>query len=182
MRRIVLTFGLIVGAVLSVMLLLSTAFMDQIGFDRGMIVGYASMVAAFLMIYFGIRSYRDTVLGGTIRFWPAFRVGLLIMLVGAVCYTATWQFVFYRLQPDFVDKMATYEIDKATKAGASAAVIEAKRREMQEFGELYRKPLVNIGFTMLEPTPVGILISLISAIALSRKRREELSPAGIGVS
>ena len=53
---------------------------------------------------------------------------------------------------------------------------------MQEFGELYRKPLVNIGFTMLEPTPVGILISLISAIALSRKRREELSPAGIGVS
>ena len=69
-----------------------------------------------------------------------------------------------------------------TKAGASVAAIEAKRREMQEFGELYRKPRVNIGFTMLEPTPVGILISLISAIALSRKRREELSPAGIGVS
>lgn len=182
MKRVVLTFGLIAGAILSAMMLLTWPFMDQIGFDRGMIVGYASMVAAFLLIHFGIRSYRDTVLGGTIGFWPAFRVGLLIMLIASVCYTATWQFVYHRLAPDFTDKMAAHEIDKIRQAGASEAAIEAKRVEMREFGELYKNPLVNIGFTMLEPAPVGILISLISAIALSRKRREEVSPLSSAVS
>ena len=63
MKRIVLTYGLISGAVLGVMLLISTSFADQIGFDRGAIVGYTSMVAAFVMIFFGIRAYRDQVLG-----------------------------------------------------------------------------------------------------------------------
>ncbi len=182
MQKIVLTFGLIAGAILSVMMLLTVPFMEQIGFDRGMLIGYASMVAGFLLIHFGIRSYRDTVLGGTIGFWPAFRVGLLIMLIASVCYTATWQFVYHRLTPDFTERMAAHEIEKARKAGASDAALEAKRVEMKEFGELYKNPLVNIGFTMLEPTPVGILISLISAVGLSRKRREEVSPLGTAVS
>lgn len=182
MRRIVLTFGLIAGAVLSVMMTISAVFMDQIGFDRGMVIGYTSMVAGFLMIYFGIRSYRDTELGGSIRFWPAFRVGMLIMLVASVCYTATWQVVYHKLTPDFTEKMAAHEIEKARLAGASEAQIAATAQEMKEFGEMYKNPLVNIAFTMLEPLPVGLLMSLLSAFRLSRPRREALSPLGTGVS
>ena len=72
MRKIVLTFGLISGAILAALMIVAMLFQDQIGFDRGAIVGYTSMVLAFLMVYFGVRSYRDTVRDGRIRFGRAF--------------------------------------------------------------------------------------------------------------
>jgi hypothetical protein len=171
MRKIVLTFGLIAGAILSAMMLLAMLFQDQIGFDRGAIVGYTSMVLSFLMVYFGVRSYRDNVAGGSVTFGRAFKVGLLITAVASVCYVATWELIYYRLAPDFSDKYAAYEVEKAKKAGATDAQIADKARQMAEFKEMYRNPLVNISFTFLEPLPVGILFTLITAGAVSRKRR-----------
>ena len=63
MRRIVLTFGLIAGSIISIMMAATVPFMEDIGYDRGAFIGYTSMVVAFLLIYFGIRSYRDNVAG-----------------------------------------------------------------------------------------------------------------------
>ena len=73
MKKTVLTFGLMSGAVISVLMLLTMRFHDAIGFETaGLIVGYTTMVLAFLLIYFGVRSYRDNVAGGTVRFGRAF--------------------------------------------------------------------------------------------------------------
>lgn len=174
MRKIVLTFGLIAGAILSAMMLLALAFQDQIGFERGAVVGYTSMVLAFLMVFFGVRSYRDNVAGGSVSFGRAFKVGLLITLVGSVCYVATWEVIYYKLAPDFGDKYAAYAIDKAKKAGATDAQIAARMEEVNKFREMYQNPLVNISYTLLEPLPVGLLFTLIAAATL--RRRPE--PAG----
>lgn len=171
MRKIVLTFGLIAGAILSVMMLITMPFHDQIGFDRGLIIGYTTMVLAFLMVFFGVRSYRDNVAGGSVTFGRAFGVGLLITIVASVCYVATWQFIYYRLVPDFGDKYAAHAVEEAKKSGATDAQIAAKTREMEEMNQKLKKPLVNIALTFLEPLPVGILFTLITAVALSRKRR-----------
>ena len=64
MKKIVLTFGIIAGALLSLMMVATIPFMDRIGFDYGMVIGYTSMVLAFLLVFFGIRSYRENVGGG----------------------------------------------------------------------------------------------------------------------
>lgn len=178
MKRIVLTYGLIAGAVLGVMMLISTSFSEQIGFDRGAIVGYTSMVAAFVMIFFGVRAYRDQVLGGTIGFWAATKTGLLIMLVASACYVATWEFVFYRMMPDFGDRYMAHVLEKAKASGASEASLQAERAELAKFYESYKNPLVNISFTFLEPLPVGLLITLVTAAGLSRKRRAPLAGSG----
>jgi len=74
MRKIVLTFGLISGALCSVMMLITIPFEDKIGFEHGMVVGYATIAASFLLVYFGIRSYRDDV-GGADHIWPGVRIG-----------------------------------------------------------------------------------------------------------
>lgn len=171
MRKIVLTFGLISGAILSAMMLLTIPFADRIGFDKGAIIGYTTMVLAFLMVYFGVRSYRDNVAGGSVSFGRAFKVGLLIVVIASTCYVATWQFVYYRITPDFMEKYSAYALEQARKGGASEAEIAAKAAEMAKFGELYKNPLVNIGFTFLEPLPVGLLFTLVTAGVLSRKRR-----------
>lgn len=175
MKRIVLTFGLISGAIMGGMMVLSMVFFhDQIGFsDKGLIVGYTSMVLAFLMVFFGVKSYRDNVAGGTVKFGRAFRVGFLIMLVGIVCYVAAWQVVYYKFMPDFTDKYAAYAVAKAKSSGATEAQVAEKQKEMAEFAAMYKNPLVNIAFTVMEPLPVGLIITLVTAGVLSRKRRDQ---------
>lgn len=171
MRKIVLTFGLIAGAILSAMMLITLPFQDQIGFDKGAIIGYTTMVLAFLMVFFGVKSYRDNVAGGSVTFGRAFKVGLMITAVASVCYVATWELVYYQLAPDFAEKYAAYTVEKARRSGATDAQIAAQTQRMTEFKEMYRNPLVNIALTLLEPLPVGILFTLVTAGVLSRKRR-----------
>ena len=113
MKKIVLTFGLISGAILSAFMAVTFPFLDAIGSDRGYVVGYTSMVVAFLLIYFGVRSYRDNVAGGTVRFGRAFAVGALIGVVASVCYVATWEVIYFKFAPDFLVKYQAHEIEKA---------------------------------------------------------------------
>ncbi len=177
MKKISLTFGLIAGGIMSAMLLLALPFQDQLGFDRGAILGYTTMVVAFLMVYFGVRSYRDTVGEGRITFGRAFTVGLMITLVATVCYVTTWEFIYFNLAPDFGDKMAAAAIAKAKASGATEAQVAAQAKAMAEFAESYKNPLVNIAYTFLEPLPVGLLFTLVTAGLLSRKRGQSAAPA-----
>ena len=63
MKKTVLTFGLISGLIISVLMGGSLLLADKIGSGHSMALGYTIMVASFLLIYFGIRSYRDNTLG-----------------------------------------------------------------------------------------------------------------------
>ena len=170
MKRTVWTFGLLAGAVLSVMMLITVPFMEKIGYDTGLVIGYASMVAAFLMVYFGIRSYRDNVLSGTIRFGRAFQVGILITVIGSICYVATWEVVYHKMMPDFWEKYSAHEVEKAKASGASQQQIDAKVQELAKSGEMYKNPLINVAMTFVEPFPVGLVITLLCAGILARKR------------
>ena len=177
MRRIVLTFGLIAGGLLSLMMLGNMLVVDRIGFDHGEVIGYTTMVLAFLLVYFGIRSYRDNVAGGTVGFGRALAVGLLIVLVASACYVATWEVEYFALFPDFADKYAAHVIERARAAGASPAELDARIREMEQFRVMYRNPLINVAYTFLEPLPVGLPFALVSAGILSRRRRRNDSLA-----
>jgi hypothetical protein len=173
MRKIVLTYGLIAGAILSAMMLVSVPFHDELGLDKAAVVGYTTMVLAFLLIYFGVRTYRDEIAGGQVSFWQACKVGLLIMVVASACYVATWEVVYFKLAPDYIERYTTLALEEARQDGATEAALAAKAKELGEFAEMYRNPLVNVAMTFLEPLPVGLLFTLVSAGLLSRKRRED---------
>jgi hypothetical protein len=176
MKKIVLTFGLISGAILSAMMLLTLPMLDRIGFKYGEVLGYTTMLLAFLLVFFGVRSYRENVAGGTLSFGRGFTVGLLIMLVASACYVVTWEFIYFKLAPDFADKFAAYQIEQVKAKGGSPEAIEATAKMMREFKRLYDMPLVNAAITFLEPLPIGLPMTLISA-ALLRTRRRAASPA-----
>jgi hypothetical protein len=182
MRKIVLTFGLIAGGILSIMMLATLPFLDSIGFDRGEVIGYTTMVLAFLLIFFGVRSYRDNVAGGFVSFGRAFSVGALIAVVASVCYVATWELIYYKLAPDFVAKYQAYTIEKARASGERQAAIDEQIADMQRFGELYKNPAINVAITFIEPLPVGLVIALVSA-GILRRRPQRRSPAeGVAVA
>lgn len=180
MKRTVLTFGLIAGAILSAMMLLTIPFHDRIGFDRMEVIGYTSMVLSFLLIFFGVRSYRDNVAGGSIGFGRAFSVGALIAVVASFCYVATWQVVYYKITPDFMQSYSAHAVAKARASGESEEAIAKKKADMERFAEMYRNPLINIGMTFMEPLPVALIVSLISAGVLSRRRKAGLATGGAG--
>jgi hypothetical protein len=171
MKKTIWTFGLISGAISSVMMMITMPFHDRIGYDRGLIIGYTTIVAASMLIFFGIRSYRDNVAGGTIGFGRALAVGALIALISAGCYTATWQVIYYGFHPEFVAKMQQVQVEKIRTSGASQAEIDRKVAEAEKFAEMYKNPIVNVAITMIEPLPVGLVIALVSAGILSRRRR-----------
>ena len=171
MRKIVLTFGLIAGGLLSLMMIITLPFSEQIGFDRAVTVGYTTMVLAFLMVYFGVRAYRDNVANGVVSFGRAFKVGALITLIASTCYVATWQVMYYQFMPDHLDKYTAYTIDKAKASGKSEAEIASEIAETQKMRGMMKNPFVHGAFTFLEPLPVGLLFTLVSAGVLSRRRR-----------
>jgi hypothetical protein len=173
MKKIVLTFGLIAGAVMSAMMLITIPFQDEINLDHSLIIGYTTMIVAFLLIYFGVRSYRDNVAGGTVRFGRAFAVGASIGLVASLCYVAMWQVVYFNFMPDFLTKYQAHMIEEARAKGESEAAIAKTKAEFEKTAALYNNPLFNAAFTIVEPLPVALLVSLVSAGVLSRKRRPE---------
>jgi hypothetical protein len=173
MKKIVLTFGLISGAIMAGLMLTTVRFIDQIGMDRGVIVGYTGMVLAFLLVFFGIRSYRENVGGGQISFGRAFSVGILIVLISTIMYVIMWEIVYKTWFPDFLDKYSSYVLDKARASGASAAEIAQQTAEMNHMKSLYQNPFYRAAFTFVEPFPVGLLITLISAAVLRKRHKEQ---------
>jgi hypothetical protein len=173
MTRVVLVFGLLAGAVLSVMMVVNVAFIDRLGFDTAEIIGYTTMVVAFLMVFFGIRSYRDNIYGGTISFWKACGIGLLITLVASACYVTTWEVIYYWFAPDFVEKYAAHTLESARQAGATEQELAARATDMARFREMYKNPLINAGITFIEVFPIGLLVTVVSAAILRRDRRPD---------
>ena len=169
MKKTVLTFGLISGAVSSLMMVCTIPFVDRIGFDQGEILGYTTIVLSFLLVFFGVRSYREQVGGGTLTFGKAFAVGLLITLVSCACYVITWEVIYFKFLPDFADKYSAYMVEHVRASGASQQVVDASVQQMRDFKKMYDNPWMNAAITFVEPFPIGFLVTLISAVVLRKK-------------
>jgi Protein of unknown function (DUF4199) len=177
-RKVTLIFGLIAGAIVSVFLVIGIALWEKSGIvvDNAL-VGYAMMVIALSMVFFGIKSYRDNYQGGKIRFWKGFQVGLLITLIASFMYAITWE-TYNQVSPSssaaFIDYYAKCQIDKLKEKSVSAADFDEGVKNMDDFKRMYRNPAIRFGLTLMEILPVGIIITLISATVL---RKKEILPA-----
>jgi len=177
MKRTVLIFGLISGVISSLLMIATVPFLHKLGNDKGFIVGYAAIVASFLLVFFGIRSYRDNVGGGQITFGRAFSIGILITLISCVFYVVTWEIVYFNFLPGFMDSYWAHAIEKVKASGKSAADIQAQIDALKKSQASYQNPLVNSAMTFIEPFPVGLVITLISAAVLRKKAGAQAAAA-----
>jgi len=170
MKKIVLIFGLISGAIAALMMFVTIPLIGRVPFEYLTFVGYTTFVICFLMVFFGIRSYRDNVAGGTITFGRAFKVGILITLLSCGIFVITWEFVYHRFLPNFLDQYSNYMVEKMRAQGATQEELNQMIQENEQFKEWYKNPFFRYAMTMLEPFPVGLLITLISALILRRRQ------------
>jgi hypothetical protein len=177
MKKTVLTYGLLAGLTISVLMDGSLLLANRISPTHSMLLGYTMMVASFLLVYLGILSYRDNALAGQISFGRAFACGFLITLITTVCYVATWEVLYFNFMPHFMDSYFAAQIHKVQASGLDPAATAAQVAAIQHQQQLYQNPFVNMAYTFIEPLPVGLLITLVSAAILRRKSAVEPNAA-----
>ena len=171
MQKTVLRFGLASGVILLALsaVMMTLCMNGTIDFDNSEVLGYSTMVLAFLMVFFGVRSYRDNVAGGAIGFGKAFLVGLGITLITCAVYVIAWEITYFNFIPDFLDRYSASVLAKMQAAGESEAAIRKATADMAELAKNYDNPVYNSAITFMEVFPVGLIVTLVSAAILRRK-------------
>src|SRR5690606_41257531 len=106
MKKIVLTYGLIMGAIFTA----GTIYMSELLFYKNPeiksndLLGYVVMVIIYSLIFIGIRNYRNNHSGGVVSFKKAFKVGVMITLVAATLYVVVAFIDVYQDVPDDMDR------------------------------------------------------------------------------
>src|SRR3982074_2997797 len=147
MKKTVLTFGLISGAISSLLMGATLPFLHNIGFNKGLVIGSTAIVLSFLLVFFGIRSYRDNAGNGQITFKKAFAVGISITLISCIFYVVTWEVLYFTFLHNFMDKYSAYMVEKLKTSGASAAAVQAQLEQLKKYKQMYENPLFNAAVT-----------------------------------
>jgi hypothetical protein len=175
MRKIVLVFGLIIGSIFTGFMLYAAArCCANPKFESNDFVGYAGMLATTSLIFIAIKNYRDKHSNGFVTFGNAFKVGAYISLIASTMYVAVWLVDYYFFLPEFIDSYTTHVLYTEEINGATQTQLDAKAAEMEQFKEMYKNPLFVVLITYSEILPLGLIVSLISA-ALLRKKKPAVS-------
>src|SRR5215471_18356157 len=134
MKKNILVYGLISGVIVTTVMLIGMNYLSHckgnVDYNTSMLVGYASMLVAFSLVFVGIRNYRDKYNGGVISFGKAFKVGIMIVLIASTIYVIAWLIDYFYFIPDFMEKYSAHMIDKLKASGASQAEIDRQTKEM----------------------------------------------------
>lgn len=169
MKKIVITCGLISGTIAATTMAIGMSMCaSDPNFEHSMVVGYASMVLAFSLIFVAIKSYRDKQNGGVVSFGRAFSIGLLISLIASTMYVLTWAIMYNYFLPDFMETYSAQMIKTAEKSGDQMKLKETLDN-VKMMKDMYKSPLMFTLMTYAEIFPVGLIVSLIAAAILKKK-------------
>jgi len=179
MKKNIIIYGVIAGIVVSILMLFSvnreSHSEGNFDYNRSLVIGYASMLISFSLVYVGIRNYRDKYNQGVIGFGKAFKIGIMIVLLASTIYVAAWLVDYFYFIPDFVEKFAAHSLDQLKASGASQIAIDKQTKEMANFATMYKNPFFNAMMTYVEILPVGLVVTLISSLILKRKTAQKIA-------
>jgi hypothetical protein len=173
MKKNIIIYGLIAGIVVSILMLFITNYASycegNVDYGTSMLIGYASMLIAFSLVFVGIRNYRDKYNNGVISFGKAFKIGSMIVLIASTIYVLAWLIDYYFFIPDFAEKYSAHTLGELKASGASQIEIDKQTKEMANFVRMFKNPFFNAMMTYVEILPVGLIVALISSLILKRK-------------
>jgi hypothetical protein len=170
MRKIILINGLIAAIIIAGVssVMLWTAGNDA-AHSQAEWLGYLIMVAGLSIIFVAIKQVRDQQ-GGVIGFFKGLQVGLLVTLIAAFFYVASWEVYYQSAGQDFIAAYQDSQLGQMAESGASQAELDEARTNMAQFAEWYSQWYIRALITLLEILPVGVLITLVAA-GLLRSRQ-----------
>ena len=121
MKKNIIIYGLIAGTLVSIFMLASMNYLSHcegnVDYNTSMLIGYASMLIAFSLVFVGIRNYRDKYNGGLISFGKAFKIGIMITLIASSMYVVAWLIDYFFFIPDFLENIQHIPSPNLKQAG-----------------------------------------------------------------
>ncbi len=171
MFRIMLVYGAIAGVVIITVISLGMFMSDNSGSS---VVGYLTMLVALSLIFVAIKRYRDRELGGVIKFFPAFGLGLGITAVAGVVHALGWELNLWLTDYAFMEEYKQTLIAGYEAKGITGEALAAKVEKVESTMASYKNPAFRMPLTFMEILPVGLVVALLSAALL---RNPKIFPA-----
>ncbi|HEY0013578.1 MAG TPA: DUF4199 domain-containing protein [Allosphingosinicella sp.] len=168
--RYALTYGGLSGLIVVTTIAAGLSFADRDGILTSEWLGYLVMLVALVLIFVGMKRYRDVERGGVIRFLPALGIGLAMAAVAAVVYVAVWEAYLAATDYVFFDQYVSALLEQKRAAGASASDLAKEAAPFDRMRGWYENPLLRVPITFLEIFPVGLVVALVSAALLRNPR------------
>lgn len=167
--RIVIVYGLISGLVIIAGIIGTIV----IGGDQphgNVWLGYLIMLLGMSAVFMGVKQYRDQHRGGVIKFLLALGVGLAIALFASLAYVLVWEVYLAATDYAFMDQYIAATLQARRAEGLSSAAYARLEAEMSQMAEAYQSPLFRLPMTFAEIFPVGLVVSIVSAVLLRNSR------------
>ena len=167
MKNTAFTFGLLSGALAIVLMLATLPYLGSMETGKMDLLGYTSIVVSALILFVGIRSYRER--AGRLTFARGVAVGLLISLVSSVAYMAAFQVIYFKVMPEFGEKFSACMVERARTNGATQHELEQTAATARTLKSIYDHPAGNAALTFATTFPVGLVFSVVAAAILRSK-------------
>ncbi len=152
MKTTVIKFG-IYGLLLAIAIFLGALYFGRdLSYGTQEVLGYTSMVASLVFVFFGIKHFRDRENEGIVSFGKALIIGLLISLITAVGFGIADYIYTTAINPDFFEEYA------------AAMRAQGYEGDIPEFTSFMGALLMFATVTIM-----GLIISIISALILQKK-------------
>ena len=126
MFRTMLVYGQIAGLIVLSVIVIGFQMSGGKVAEGSQLVGYLAMLVAMSLIFVGIKRYRDNTLGGVIKFWPAFGLGVGIAAVASVAYVIGWEAFTAATGLDFAGAYLDSQREIYAGQGLTGEELEAK--------------------------------------------------------
>jgi len=181
MKHTVLRYGLLgASVILGISMFQFFVFRDKLDYSIQEVIGYLTIFLSMIFVFLGIRHYRDHHAGGTLSFGKGLKVGLLIVLIPSLAF-GLFDIIYTRVinpawREEYMDH-SLRQLQQTVPADQLAAREEAFRKSM----ELFSNPIAEFFLMFLTVFIIGLIVSIIAALALRRKE-ERVAPAeAVGV-
>ncbi len=176
MKKVVLRYGLMSAVFSAIVFPISWMFIgEETHYTMGMVIGFSLMIIAFSTIFFAVARQRENQ-GGSISFWRAFAIGMIITLMATAVYASSWA-ILTEVKPEIMDSIVNMEIDRVRAMDIPQEELNTRIEETTLMMTSYKNNLVyRLLITTTEIFPVGLLISLISGLILSTLFKKKTQP------
>ncbi len=173
MQKTVLTFGALAGLVIIIytygflMILGDFGRMTPKDLEMAEWLGYVRYLVLLLGIVMAMIQYRRDS-AGPISYGAAFKVGLMVALVTAVCVGLMESIYIAFINPDFFEQYRRLMMESLQARNASATEIREAQEQFETLLPFMQHPVATGLFYFVETTVIGTILALIGAIFTRR--------------
>ena len=173
MKKSVLRYGLYAGLAMLILSLIHVFILmpPNITWETAEVVGYLTMVLSMIFVFLGIRHFRDRVNGGILTFGQGLKVGLLIVLIPAICF-GLFNVLYTAAKPEWKNEYYSYHEQKMRET-TPPEQINAELEKLSKSRELFDNPMMEFLFMAGTVLVIGLIVTIISSLALRRAARNK---------